>query len=78
MAHAEICPVCKGSGQTRVTQVVLTPDTVGSREQLVWGRCHGCDGRGWIEVSDQQVVMPWPHTATGAATDANYRKVTND
>ena len=42
MAHAEICPVCEGSGST---------DTkwVGNEEHR---KCHGCNGKGWVEVSD--------------------------
>lgn len=35
MAHAELCPVCEGSG--------------------MWMEepCHGCEGVGWITVSDE-------------------------
>ena len=34
---ASKCPVCEGSGW-------------GSAKYQI--RCHGCDGRGWIEVSE--------------------------
>lgn len=41
MTHAEICPVCSGSG-------VYYPAgyTVNQSGEV----CHGCDGRGWVVV----------------------------
>ena len=41
--HAEICPVCKGSGNTRKKNKASNE---GPRD------CHGCGGKGWVEVSD--------------------------
>ena len=48
MAHAEICPVCNGTG--KVGNVL----------------CHGCGGRGWLEVSGPEgpPVEPMPAPAT--------------
>jgi len=45
MAHAEICPVCKGKGEINKTDV---------KSELYQGvkKCHGCDGDGWVEVED--------------------------
>ena len=39
---AEICPVCDGSG-------IYTYETEGEEVDT---QCHGCDGRGWVEVSE--------------------------
>jgi DnaJ-class molecular chaperone len=46
MAHAEICPVCNGSGYTATLTAVPPPKS-----------CHGCNGKGWVEVHDT-VVQP--------------------
>lgn len=45
MAHAEICPVCGGTGE-----YTREGDNVSSK-------CHGCDGDGWIQVCDES--KPW-------------------
>ena len=46
MAHAEECPVCKGSG-------VITPFNDYAQTVVPPSKaCHGCGGRGWIEVRD--------------------------
>lgn len=41
MTHAEICPVCNGTGRYRevwnYTSVVYTER-----------QCHGCNGKGWV------------------------------
>lgn len=41
--HAEKCPICLGSGK-----VVISSGGYYTGEDV----CHGCRGRGWIEVSD--------------------------
>lgn len=38
MSHAEVCPLCRGSGKRD--------------EALDDQNCHGCDGKGWVTVSD--------------------------
>ena len=45
MAHAQICPICGGKGKIQ--------DPFTNVEET----CHGCSGRGWIEVSD--TYNPW-------------------
>ena len=50
MSHAEKCPVCKGSGETRPGQL--------DRYQIETLTCHGCEGKGWVEVSDGPPPMP--------------------
>ena len=39
MAHAERCPLCNGTGRVNKQGRSNEP-------------CHGCCGRGWVEVAD--------------------------
>jgi len=39
--HAEKCPICEGSGKL--------PDLM---DESCYKVCHGCDGKGWVEVND--------------------------
>jgi len=55
MAHAEKCPICYGSGKAHTDYKV----------EIVGEPCHGCGGRGWVEVADE-VVMPYPETYPSA------------
>ena len=52
MAHAETCPICKGKGD-------LPSNTSKQKET-----CHGCSGKGWIEVSDKILSPHYPPTKT--------------
>ena len=45
--HAEICPVCKGSGKYKEYL-----DYVTSTRAYIEKTCHGCHGSGWVEVTD--------------------------
>jgi len=46
MAHPEICPVCNGTG-------VYAPPNDGQTTNVPMAQtCHGCGGRGWVEVGD--------------------------
>ena len=56
-ASAVLCPVCGGKGEYREKSEPSKP-----RE------CHGCGGKGWVEVSSPDtifwptpVVIPYPH-----------------
>jgi len=51
MAHAEKCPVCNGSGILRYMDGVerIGIHLNGEPEK----QCHGCNGRGWVELSDE-------------------------
>jgi hypothetical protein len=44
MSKAELCPVCNGQGKINPMNETVTT-TVGHPVT-----CHGCDGKGWIEV----------------------------
>ena len=46
MAHAETCPVCYGSGK------------IGAEGPIERKTCHGCAGKGWVEVGD--TIPAWP------------------
>lgn len=58
MSHAERCPVCNGHG----SYGGITDSGGAEIEQYV---CHGCDGKGWVEVgarerdSDMVTLTPW-------------------
>jgi len=45
MAKAVICPICHGKGKIKREDVSTTDDNK-------WKVCHGCGGRGWVEVSE--------------------------
>lgn len=53
MTHAEKCPVCWGSGK------VAGPPSTGTAVIDTGQTCHGCGGRGWVEVQDQQYIYPY-------------------
>jgi len=54
MAHAETCPICYGSGKflprDRYQYFVDNPKAIKMPEPVV---CHGCSGRGWVEIKDE-------------------------
>jgi len=52
MSHAEICPVCNGSGEVWKE---LNPGTSGSHGQKQ--TCNGCGGLGWITVGTEYPPM---------------------
>ena len=45
---AVICPVCNGSGKYGAPEILRD--------------CHGCGGKGWVEVQDSYPYVPYvPH-----------------
>jgi hypothetical protein len=63
MAHAEICLVCKGSG-IKPDYVELPPEeknkfTVTQLREM--RNCHGCNGKGWVEVNNGCAYIPLPY-----------------
>ena len=48
MSHAETCPVCLGTGETQFKGVLKTKS------------CHGCAGKGWVEVGNDNIPVPYP------------------
>jgi len=54
MAHAQKCPICKGTGRMTYTEYYGPPNTTyDSFVTTINGSCRGCDGKGWVEVSDK-------------------------
>jgi len=47
MAKAVICPVCSDDGEAHNSP----------SPHLIFEKCNGCGGRGWVEVSDNG--NPW-------------------
>lgn len=61
MAHVQKCPICGGKGQIQdETQLTTTcPSTK---------TCHGCGGKGWVEVQDNENAVYWPPIDYGNST----------
>ena len=58
MSHAERCPVCYGQGKLPLGDSKTTTTITAPIEKI----CHGCNGSGWIVVSDDQtynIKNPW-------------------
>ena len=51
MRHAELCPVCNGSGKVIASQ--STDVTVRTK------KCHGCNGKGWVEIGIDYSSIPY-------------------
>ena len=62
MAHAEKCPVCEGNG--RIVEQITGEEAVcgftvpyGTTRETILSehtrQCHGCGGKGWVEVDDK-------------------------
>lgn len=47
MYHAEVCPVCNGSGKYKEYSYFREQTTSQNYIEKV---CHGCQGKGWISV----------------------------
>ncbi len=44
--HAELCPVCQGSGRKKTIKDWSNVED--------WMTCNGCGGLGWVEVKDKE------------------------
>ena len=58
---AVICPVCKGSG-------VINIEVEGSATGPYMKTCHGCSGKGWVEISDVD-ECGWPQKQEDSPMD---------
>ncbi len=67
MSHAESCPVCCGEGKTQARTYGDPPKKV---------TCHGCNGRGWVEVQDNETCIPVIPTVT--IPGSNYQFLNSD
>ena len=50
MSHAQKCPICNGKGHINQEGNFAYRDEQGNTAPQK--TCHGCGGRGWIEVKD--------------------------
>lgn len=58
MKHAELCPVCKGAGMIYPDNPAH-PNWRGSMAiTLEPVPCHGCRGKGWVEVEGESITIP--------------------
>ena len=46
--RAVICPVCNGTGKSYIAPPVGD-----------YGTCHGCDGKGWVEVHEEADIYQY-------------------
>lgn len=51
---AVICPVCNGSGKYYIPPPEGCTAAIGD-----YITCHGCGGKGWVEIEDEQSVYPY-------------------
>ena len=53
------CPVCDGSG--KVKDPNYDPGATGEQQNVT---CHGCSGKGWVEVNEDyrfEPINPYPY-----------------
>ena len=53
MSHAEICPICFGKGKIKKGMRAWIDVTSNDYDKP----CHGCGGKGWVEVSAEVVCV---------------------
>ena len=56
--HAEICPVCRGSGKYKETYNMNYTNAT-----YIEKTCHGCQGKGWVIVPEAQEIK-WSTSST--------------
>ena len=66
MSKAVKCPICEGKGKA-------APEGMWAGSPDSYPTCHGCDGKGWVEVGDyeQKESWPWPPLSY-TITDSGY------
>ena len=47
---AVLCPVCNGEGQVKDAEIMGAGIT-----KITTKLCHGCGGKGWVEVQDSHI-----------------------
>lgn len=64
MSHSEICPVCKGTGKIREYNSSFSPFGFNYNSGFNFAEkvCHGCQGKGWVTVTDINDVLKYDYT----------------
>jgi len=50
MKQVVICPICHGNGKVRKIDDIMIADAAPSIKEERRETCHGCGGKGWIEI----------------------------
>ena len=58
MTHAEKCPICHGRGKLTYQLYYGESFTSGG---MIDHMCHGCNGKGWVEVNDNNMGCLFPN-----------------
>lgn len=60
MAHAQRCPICGGTGKASKSLSEIQEEShrhdKPMSDVIKTGECHGCHGKGWVEVSSSRVA----------------------
>lgn len=64
MSHAEVCPVCKGTGKVKEYDKHFSPFgfNFSSSFSFTEKTCHGCLGKGWITVTDTSDILKYDYS----------------
>lgn len=58
-SHAELCPVCKGTGKYKYVPENNSTIIIGDLNVHYYETtCHGCMGKGWITITDYVTTYP--------------------
>ncbi len=60
MARVEKCPICKGSGRVDSNDGVYYHAAPRDGD-IRYPDCHGCDGKGWVEVAEDEQPFRIPY-----------------
>ncbi len=50
--QAVLCPICMGTGKYKESNSSSWTTII-----TYYGICHGCDGRGWVEIGEDDVQL---------------------
>lgn len=67
MSHAEVCPVCEGTGKVKEYNKYFSPFGFEHSTGLSYieKTCHGCQGKGWVNVTDINDIYKYDYTKRG-------------
>lgn len=74
MAHAEICPICKGKGKVKIVAPEVLKEVTTDMIQG-YETCHGCGGKGWITVGAENPFLDNDYKNTLERITSGYYQV---